>query len=111
MKVSKQFLKDFAYLANLYGWTAEDIEDIKAQTRANPEPITRYWKNLAAAHKAGYEQTKENGYIRLQTWCAQNGFPDPFKEGEWKPAVIGSDVDGKLKKPGKAVIDGGCHES
>lgn len=78
MKVSKAFLKDFAYLANRYGWTPADIEDIKAATRANPEPMRRYWTTLAAAHRAGYEQTPENGFIRLQAWCAEQGWPDPF---------------------------------
>ena len=78
MKVSKQFLRDFAYLANRYGWTAGDIEEIKAQTRAAPVPMVRYWSTLAAAQRGGYEQTLENGYLRLSAWCAANGWPDPF---------------------------------
>lgn len=78
MKGSKQFLKDFAYLANRYRWTPADIEEIKAHTRENPGPIQRYWTNLAIAHRAGYEQTAENGYIRLQAWSAQKGWPDPY---------------------------------
>lgn len=68
MKVSKQFLKDFAYLANRYGWNAADIEDVKAQTRSDPELMRAYWTNLAAAHRAGYEQISENGYMRLAAW-------------------------------------------
>jgi hypothetical protein len=78
MKVSKQFLRDFAYLANLYAWTPVDIEEIKAQTRANPEVMRRYWTNLAIAHRAGYEQTPTNGLVRLREWCAQQGWPDPY---------------------------------
>jgi hypothetical protein len=78
MQVSKQFLKDFAYLANRYGWTSADIEEVKTVTRMNPEPMRRYWSTLATAHRTGYEQTKENGFIRLQAWCAQQGLPDPF---------------------------------
>ena len=70
MKVSKDFLRDFAYLANLYGWDASDIEDVKTQTRANPEPMRRYWTTLAAAHRAGYQQTEANGYERLGKWAA-----------------------------------------
>lgn len=70
MKVSKQFLRDFAYLANRYGWTPADIEDVKAQTRASPESMRRYWTALAAAHRAGYEQTAANGYMRLGEWVA-----------------------------------------
>jgi hypothetical protein len=77
MKVSKSFLRDFAYLANYYGWTPADIEDIKAQTRADPD-LAHYWTNLAAAHRAGYEQTPENGFIRLHLWCSQQGRPNPF---------------------------------
>lgn len=68
MKVSKQFLKDFAYLANRYGWNTADIEDVKAQTRSNPCEMRAYWTDLAAAHRAGYEQTSENGYLRLAAW-------------------------------------------
>lgn len=67
MKVSKQFLRDFAYIANLYGWSAEDVEDAKAQTRAHPE-LRSYWAQLAAAHRAGYQQTPENDYMRLGRW-------------------------------------------
>jgi hypothetical protein len=68
MKVSKQFLRDFAYVANLYGWNAIDVEDAKAQTRANPGEMCAYWTRLAAAHRAGYVQTRENNYIRLGHW-------------------------------------------
>lgn len=67
MKVSKQFLRDFAYIANLYGWSAEDVEDAKAQTRAHPE-LRLYWTQLAVAHRAGYQQTRENNYVRLGLW-------------------------------------------
>lgn len=77
MKVSKGFLRNFAYLANRYGWMPADIEEIKAHTRANPSMV-RYWTLLAAAHRAGYEQTAENGYIRLQAWCTERGWPWPM---------------------------------
>jgi hypothetical protein len=67
MLVSKQFLRDFAYIANVYGWNAEDVEDAKKQTRAHPE-LRSYWTQLAAAHRAGYEQTRANNYMRLDQW-------------------------------------------
>lgn len=67
MKVSKQFLRDFAYIANLYGWNADDVEDAKAQSRAHPE-LRLYWTQLAAAHRAGYQQNRENNYMRLEQW-------------------------------------------
>ena len=76
MKVNKAFLKDFAYLANLYGWDALDVEAVKAQTRANPESMRRYWTTLAAAHRAGYVQTKANGYQRLCKWMIESGETD-----------------------------------
>ena len=72
MKVSRDFLKDFAYIANLYGWNAADIEDAKAQTRASPKLMREYWTGLAAAHRNGYEQTPDNGYMRLAQWQAKN---------------------------------------
>ena len=71
MKVSKQFLRDFAYIANLYGWNTEDVEDAKAQTRTNPSELVPYWTRLAAAHRAGYQQNRENNYIRLEQWLQQ----------------------------------------
>jgi hypothetical protein len=74
MNVSRQFLRDFAYLANHYGWTPADIEDVKADTRASPG-LVDYWTVLANAHRAGYEQTPQNGYIRLVDWCDSTGFP------------------------------------
>ena len=75
MKVSREFLKDFAEIANRYGWNADDIEEVKAHMREHFEPMRRYWSTLAAAHRAGYEQTRENDYIRLQAWCALKGWP------------------------------------
>jgi len=68
MKVSKQFLRDFAYIANLYVWNPEDVEDAKAQTRANPGDLVPYWTRLAAAHREGYQQTRDNNYMRLGQW-------------------------------------------
>lgn len=75
MQVSKSFLQDFAYLANRYEWTAVDIEEMKAAVRANEDAGRRYVTTLAAAHRAGYEQTPDNGYIRLHAWCVENGRP------------------------------------
>lgn len=37
MLVSRQFLKDFAYIANYYGWTDKEVEEVKAETRNSPE--------------------------------------------------------------------------
>ena len=76
MQVSKSFLQDFAYLANRNEWTAADIEEMKAAVRENEDAGRRYVTTLAAAHRAGYEQTQQNGYIRLHAWCAKKGWPD-----------------------------------
>ncbi|TQK00155.1 hypothetical protein [Herbaspirillum sp. SJZ107] len=73
MKVSKQFLRDFAYIANFYGWSAADVEDAKAQTRASPDELIPYWTRLAAAHRAGYAQTRENNFMRLEQWLQLQG--------------------------------------
>lgn len=78
MKVSKQFLRDFAYLANRYGWMPGEIEEIKAHTREHPQVMQRYWSNLAIAHQAGYKPTDKNGYLRLREWCQLRGWPDPY---------------------------------
>ena len=67
MLVSKQFLRSFAELANRYQWDKTDIAEIKEATRADPE-LRFYWETLAEAHRNGYEQTKQNGHIRLFTW-------------------------------------------
>jgi hypothetical protein len=74
MNVSKKFLRDFAFLANYYGWTPTEVEDVRGVTRGNPE-LMLYWSTLANALRAGYQQTPENGYIRLDAWCRQHGQP------------------------------------
>jgi hypothetical protein len=87
MQVSKTFLKDFAYIANRYGWTAADIEEMKAAVRTNEDAGRRYVTTLAAAHRAGYEQTKDNGYIRLHAWCAKQGWPGLSASGMEAPCT------------------------
>ncbi len=67
MLVNKRFLIDFAYLANRYGWDGAELEDVKEQTRQSAE-LRRYWTELAAAHRAGYEQTRANQWMRLEEW-------------------------------------------
>lgn len=79
MRVSKSFLRDFAYIANLYAWNAGDVEDAKAQTRSSPE-LRSYWTQLAAAHRAGYQQTQENNFMRLGQWLHENGQPIALQE-------------------------------
>lgn len=68
---------DLQYLAKRYEWNAEDKADVRAAFTDQPEMV-RYFTVLAAAHRAGYEQCAENGYIRLQAWCMEKGLGDPF---------------------------------
>jgi hypothetical protein len=67
MKVSRQFLCDFALIANYYEWTAKEVEEVKEQTRGNHE-LMQYWTQLAAAHRAGYVQNRDNSWQRLGAW-------------------------------------------
>lgn len=73
-KVSRSFIADFAQLANFYGWTPVEIEEIKVVIR-NEESgeMKRYLETLAAAQRNGYQQTKENNYVRLERWLWARG--------------------------------------
>lgn len=66
-KVSRSFLRDFAYIANLYEWSDSTVEEVKEQTRGSPE-LMAYWCDLAAAHRDGYRQTEANNWQRLDAW-------------------------------------------
>ena len=61
MNLSRSFMRDFAYLANLYRWSPADIEDVKArhaESRRNvrlPGRVCRglpRWLRLHAAQLA-----------------------------------------------------------
>lgn len=60
MQVSRAFLKDFAYLANFYGWDAARIEEVKAEIRADPRRVA-YWSRQAAQHRNGEAVTSATG--------------------------------------------------
>ena len=60
-------MRDFAYIANYYEWDDKTVEEVKEQTRGNPE-LMRYWRELAAAHRAGYRQDRSNNWQRLGHW-------------------------------------------
>lgn len=77
IKVSRQFLKDFAQLSNYFDWTLSEIEEFKVLIRENPE-MKRYLEILAAAMRAGYVQNEENIHARLKDWCLSQGLDDPF---------------------------------
>lgn len=67
VKVSKAFIRDFSYVANMYEWSDATVEEVKQQTRGNHE-LMRFWQELAAAHRAGYRQSRENNWQRLAEW-------------------------------------------
>lgn len=67
MLVNRQFLRDFAELANLYGWEGQVLEEVKQQTRESAE-LRAYWAQLARAHRQGYEQRRDNNWIRVEHW-------------------------------------------
>lgn len=72
INVTKAFLKSFAELANRYDWNADEIEEMKNAVREN-NGMKEWLEKLASAHRRGYEQTKENNYIRVDAWlrCAE----------------------------------------
>jgi hypothetical protein len=76
-RLRKFVSRDVTRLAVRYGWSAAACREIEAGLLANPESIERYWRNLAAARRAGYVQTAENGFLLLPEWCRQHGWPDP----------------------------------
>jgi len=65
---SENFIDDIDYLADYYSWTDDDLADVMEQIVANPDEMGRYWIHLAAAHRAGYQQTRENNFMRLGQW-------------------------------------------
>lgn len=71
-KVSKSFLRDFAFVANYYEWNDSDIEEIKQCVREN-KGMKEYIEKLAFAHRNGYKQCRENNYIRLHQWLYERG--------------------------------------
>ena len=70
-KVSRSFLNDFAFCANYYKWNESDIDEMKAEVRKG-KGMREYLETLAEAHRDGYEQTRENRFIRLHVWLAGN---------------------------------------
>lgn len=77
MKYPTNFVDDLKYLAAYYKWSDEDKKEIRASFTGSPEMVN-FYTVLAAAHRAGYSQHAGNGFIRLQAWCIENGYGDPF---------------------------------
>jgi hypothetical protein len=77
LKYPERLSADLKYLAEFYKWTDEDKKEIRAAF-TGCEEMVRYFINLAAAHRAGYEQGAENGHQRLKEWCLSKGLDDPY---------------------------------
>jgi hypothetical protein len=73
----KSVRRNVTRLAARYGWSPARRRELEAAFLSNPEAIERYWRNLAAARRAGYVQTAQNGFLLLPEWCRRQGWPDP----------------------------------
>lgn len=80
MELSNREISDLRYLRARLGWDDKDAKQVTQSIR-DSDLGARYYSILAAAHRAGYEQTAANGFIRLQAWCIEKGLPDPFGPG------------------------------
>lgn len=78
MELEKELIADLKFLRARYGWDDDDAREIMASITATGATGKRYYAVLAAAHRAGYEPAWVNGYVRLQPWCVDRGFGDPF---------------------------------
>lgn len=75
MKVSPEFLADLKYLAAFYLWTDEMKIHVKKAISESPTEFTHYLSSLAAAHRAGYLESKGRG---LAVWCAVHNIAHPY---------------------------------
>ena len=80
IKVSKQFLRDFAQVSNRFDWDIGDIEEFKKIIRVDNE-MKMYIQSLAAALRAGYKDPKTRCRQTLNAWCTQNGLKSPLIAG------------------------------
>ena len=67
MLVNKDFIKDFALIANYYKWNINDIAEMKGAIRDSNDG-KEYVTRLANAIRNGYRQDMTNNFIRLINW-------------------------------------------
>jgi hypothetical protein len=77
MLTSQALIEDMLFLRKYYDWSDADFAEIKDALQENAA-LARYFNVLAVAHRAGYRQNADNGFIRLRVWCIEKNFPDPF---------------------------------
>lgn len=63
----KKLIACLKYLSDIYQWTTDEKREIWSLAKDCPK-WQAYWYRLELAHKAGYKQTEENGYMRLMEW-------------------------------------------
>lgn len=62
--VNRDFLRDFAELANRFGWDGRELEEVKEQSRQSQE-LRDYWQKMAYAYRNGYAPQRANNWERL----------------------------------------------
>jgi hypothetical protein len=73
-KVSRQFIGEFAAVANHFGWNPEEVEEFKSIVRGERNgEMMRYISKMAYALQNGYRQTEKNKFIRLDQWLWNRG--------------------------------------
>jgi hypothetical protein len=90
MKFSEQLTDqqkaDLRYLRGYYRWSDDDAREIKLSLDERGEEAMGYYTALANAHREGYVQNEQNGFMRLDVWCAENGMPSPYLSTVREPA-------------------------
>jgi hypothetical protein len=88
LKYPPTFSTDLQELSARYDWNAEDKAEFR-KAFTDCQPMVHFLTVLAAAHRAGYEQCASNGFVRLETWCIDNGVGNPFDpDGGFDPAAL-----------------------
>jgi len=93
MRISQELAADLRYLAAELEWEEVDKAEIRQAIRENPEFFEHFWTVFAHAHRLGYRFHAENGFQKLDDFCAKNGLPDPYGR-----AFTGAEVDALERK-------------
>lgn len=75
MRITPKMLDDLKYLAWFYMWNERIKDHVKAALRESPTEFTHYLSSLAAAHRAGYDESNGRG---LAVFCATHGIAHPY---------------------------------
>jgi hypothetical protein len=73
-RVSRQFIGEFALVANYFGWNPSEVEEFKEIIRGEGTgEMMRYISKMAYALQNGYQQTERNKFVRLDQWLWNRG--------------------------------------